>query len=253
MEHEGSATRENSDSVPTTEPSAGKLGLRPLGTDIWEVTLLTAMKGLPLGNRSVIVRLSAGGLWLHAPGPGLDRYLEDIAALGKVTHITVPNLFHNLAIEALSTWFPNVPVSVPPGLAGKLGPRYNALQKPVSHASFADVLSPDIAWCEVAGQPKIQETVFFHIPSRTLILTDLAFNVRGGGTWLQRQGLKLAGCHNRFGPSRFAKFLTKNPAAYGASLGNINQWPFEQIIPCHGAVLKQQAKAAFGQAFGAWL
>src|SRR5690606_31041515 len=65
-----------------------------------------------------------------------------------------------------------------------------------------------------------REVVFFHPPSRTLVLTDLAFNVREGGLFT-RIALRLNGGWDRFGPTRALRSSIHDPAAFDASIRRI--------------------------------
>src|SRR5438477_492194 len=55
------------------------------------------------------------------------------------------------------------------------------------------------------GASFINEVVFFHPPTRTLILTDLAFNVAADRTSGARLFYWLVGAAGRFGPHRFVR------------------------------------------------
>ena len=90
--------------------------------------------------------------------------------------------------------------------------------------------------------PKLQEIVFFHHASRTLILTDLAFHIRNSDSWFTRLFMRLNGAYGHFGPSRIFRTLVKDRAALRSSLNRMQEWDFDRIIVAHGEVLEQGGK-----------
>ena len=94
--------------------------LQPLGEDIWIVTAQGSMPGgvrLPL--RMTVVRLPDGDLWLHSAVPIDDALQAELAALGEVAHVVVPNLFHNLSAATAMGQFPAAQLHAPTGLRAK--------------------------------------------------------------------------------------------------------------------------------------
>ena len=102
----------------------------------------------------------------------------------------------------------------------------------------------------VEGMPKLDELAFFHAPSRTLILTDMAFNVRSAEHAVTRWVMRLNGALGSFGPSRIARFLTKDRAALERSVDAMLEWGPERIIVGHGDVVEEDGRAILAQAFG---
>ena len=93
--------------------------------------------------------------------------------------------------------------------------------------------APDLDVQLVRGMPKLNELVFLHRPSRTLLLTDLAFNFTDATGW-SGVFFRLMGCHGRLTPSRYGRSLVKEPAAVRADLDRILSWDFDRIALCHG-------------------
>ena len=85
-----------------------------------------------------------------------------------------PNVMHHLGLDDALPAFPGLPAFARP-----------SLQRKRADLKFAGLLGdqPDPLWAEavdqlvVGGMPRLDEMVFFHKPSRTLVLRDLAFNV----------------------------------------------------------------------------
>ena len=85
----------------------------------------------------------------------------------------------------------------------------------------------------------LNELAFLHASSRTLILTDLAFNVRQPTSFVTRIFLRINGALDKFGPSRLARaFFMKDHAAVRSGIERILTWDFDRVIVSHGDVLE---------------
>jgi len=91
--------------------------------------------------------------------------------------------------------------------------------------------------------------VFFHPASRTLVLTDLAFNMRQPPAGRARLFCWLVGASGRFGPHRMLRLMIRDRAAARTSVQRILAWDFDRVIVTHGEVLETGGKQAFTEAF----
>jgi hypothetical protein len=92
--------------------------------------------------------------------------------------------------------------------------------------------------------------LFFHVPSATLILTDLAFNMVRYPRALDRIIWRMAGIPRGFGPGRTSRTLLLNDRAITArALECALEWPMRQIVVAHGDVVMDDAAAQFRSAF----
>ena len=90
-----------------------------IADDIWMEPRELRFFGVELGTRMTVVRLRSGGLFVHSP-VALDRPTrEAIDALGSVTAIVAPNLFHHLYVRDWARAYPGASLSACPGLATK--------------------------------------------------------------------------------------------------------------------------------------
>ena len=101
----------------------------------------------------------------------------------------------------------------------------------------------------IAAGRTIEEIVFCHRPSRTLLLTDLAFNVRESPSLPTRLWLRLNGVYGRFGPSRVARALIRDRAAARDSLDRILAWDFDRVVVSHGVVLESRGRRVLRNAY----
>ena len=90
----------------------------------------------------------------------------------------------------------------------------------------------------MAGAPKLNEVVFLHRPTGTLLVSDLLFNVTAAGQLRHPAGADHAGTRGRLAMSRAWRGYTKDRPALKASLEKVLGWTFTRILPGHGAVFE---------------
>lgn len=219
-----------------------------MGDGLWGLERWFRMPGgLVMPGNATILRLASGGLLVVSPPPGP---VDGLDALGPVEEVLLPNSFHYLgAGEFLARhpgarlrWAPGLPERVgalPPGEA--VGPDVPAAWRgTVEHAIFGPARG-------------VSEVALFHVPSATLVLTDLAFNLRRYPHPAHRLAWRLFGVPAGFGPSRTARWmLLANRDAARPFLQAVARWPFRRVLVAHGEPLTDDAAATFARAFAAW-
>jgi hypothetical protein len=220
--------------------------LRDVADGLWVVDHPFKMGPVDVGTRTSIIRLEAGGLVLHAPGPLSDALRGELEALGPVRALIAPNKFHHLFVGENLRAFPQARLYLAPGLAHKrkdlAGGETLGEEVPALWAGELDQV-----W--VRGAPMLEEVAFFHRASRSLILTDLAFNVRHASSLVTRLFLKSMGAYGRFGPSRLARFAMRDREAARAALDRILAWDFERVILAHGEILEDAGREALRESY----
>jgi hypothetical protein len=88
----------------------------------------------------------------------------------------------------------------------------------------------------LAGAPGLNETVFLHRPSRSLLVSDLLFNVQEPANFVTGLVLRVMGTHGRLAMSRAWRRYTRDRQALKASLEKMLAWDFTRILPAHGAI-----------------
>jgi hypothetical protein len=226
--------------------------LRQLHADLWVCRVPYRAMGMPLGRQLVVVRLPSGGLWIHSPIPLTADLRRELAALGSVQHVMAPNLWHDECLREFQAEQPAALFHAAPGLAArKKDVRFGAELSDTAHPEWAAVIDQHL----VRGMPAMNEVVFFHRPSRSLIIADLAFNfgLAGAGeppvsrwfAWMMRA----YGCWQRFGPTPLEKFMMRDRAAVRTSIDRILAWDFQRVIVGHGDNVETDARARFAAAF----
>jgi hypothetical protein len=222
--------------------------LDQLHESLWVASRPLRMPLVELGARMTVVRLPDGGLWVCSPVKLDDETRAAVDALGPVQHIVAPNRFHHIYLRGWFDAYPDAQRWAAPGLADKR-----------SDLTFTATLgdAPPEAWSgdldqhHVGGMPKLDEVVFFHRPSRTLIVTDLLFHKReAAGT--QKLFWKLNGCYGRLSPSRMLRFMIRERHTLRLSIDRILEWDFDRVVVTHGDLLETGGRDAVRAGF-VWL
>lgn len=218
---------------------------RPLAADLWCFDGTVRMPGGALPTRMTVARLPSGSLWLHSP-IGLDDALtKEVDSLGAVGHIVAPNCYHHLFYGAWRARYPAAKGYAAPGLESKRG-----------DLTFDEELSDDspptwqgaILPLVIHGAPKMGEVVFVHVPSRSLIVSDLVFNIRDPSGFLMGLVLRMMGAHGRFAQSRLWGAMTKDKEAARRSVDRLLELDFDRIVPAHGEIVDRGGKDALREA-----
>ena len=212
----------------------------------WTLDSPLRVGGLPMGTRTSVVRLASGGLFLHSPSSLAGDAKQAIEALGEVAVIAAPNCFHHFFVQENAEAWPKASLFLAPGLRERQ-PKLPSGE--VLGDEPPSALAQDFEQHAVAGAPRMGEVVFFHPGSRTLLLTDLAFNMRQVDGSIARFALKLMGGYGRFGPSRLARSFFKDRPALRVSLDRILAWDFDRIVVAHGEVVESGGRGLFEEAY----
>jgi hypothetical protein len=133
---------------------------------------------MPAGVRFPVrmtgVRLPDGAMWLHSPISLDDRAVQQIEALGPVRYLVAPSLIHTRFLAEAQRRWPEARLYGVAGLRHKLPElRVDEELGPQAPSAWQAVLRP----FPIDGAPQLGEVVFLHEPSKTLLVTDLVFNV----------------------------------------------------------------------------
>ena len=223
--------------------------LRPLAPGLWVAERPLRFLGMELGARMSVLRLGDGGLLLHSP-VRLDPHLRaELDGLGPVRALVAPNRFHHLFVADYLAAFPDARGYAAPGLERKR-----------ADLGFYDVLDdePPPLWAGRLDQlvframPILNEVVFFHPATRTLIVTDLVFNVQRAESAIDRVLLRLDGVYRRVAIGRVERRFVRDRRAARAAIDRVLAWDFDRLVLAHGDVLEHGGREALRAAF-AWL
>ncbi|GIW44286.1 MAG: hypothetical protein KatS3mg077_1568 [Candidatus Binatia bacterium] len=226
--------------------------LRALADNVWVADRPLDLLVGNIGARMTIVRLQSGGLFIHSPVLPDAPTCAALRSIGPVVGVVAPNKTHHFFVRRFQQAFPEAEFWIAPGLVQKR-PELGFANSLTDNAP--PLWSSDLAQLHVRGIPVLEEVVFFHPSSKTLILTDLVFNMPAEprADWRLKLFLRLNDARGRFGPTRLVRNLIRDRRAFRAALERILEWDFERIVMSHGAVLEHRGREAFAQAFAPWL
>lgn len=222
---------------------------RAISEGLWVAEHPLKAMGMELGRRMTVVRLRDGGLWLHSVGRLVPEVRAWLDGLGPVAFVVSPSLTHRRWMEEYAAAYPEAVLVASPGLAGK---------RP--DIAFDRTLGdrPEHEWAGALDQVVVpirgdyREVVFLHRPSRTLILTDLCFNIPSARGLVTTTLARLLGTHERFAASRLLRLILADRPATRAALTRVLAWDFDRVIIGHGVIQETGGNAALEDAF-AWL
>lgn len=104
----------------------------------------------------------------------------------------------------------------------------------------------------IEGLPILNETVWFHIDTGTLILTDLLFCFAESNRGFAALVAKLLGVYGKLGMSRTMKLAVKDKQALATSVLPLLSLPVRRVIVAHDQIVEEQPLEVLKEAF-AWL
>ena len=220
--------------------------LEAVAPDVW-----VARRPLPIavgdvGARMTVLRLADGTLMLHSPVK-LDAELQRaLALLGSVRWVIGPSKVHHLFLGEYVAAFPEAVLCGAPGLKEK---RRDLAFAHVLTESTPPGWPAEIRLQLVEGASLMNEVALLHAPSRTLVLTDLVFNVAPGAPNRARLFHWLVGATGRFGPHRIIRMGIRDRAAARRSIDAILAWDFDRILLSHGEIVPTGGRALLAGAF----
>ena len=219
--------------------------MKAIDENIWVIETDFQFLGNNVGNRMTAIKLPSGKLLLHSPTQFSQEIANQLKALGQVAFIITPNNFHGLFSKDWLNAFPN---AMHYSAKAKTDGIFTTLSEKLN-----DELESAIKIVKINGIPKLNEYAFIHIPSNSLILTDLAFNFDKQlcnklPLW-SKTLYKLNDCYQKFGPSKLMRSMIESTEDLGASINEIKLYPFKRVIVSHGNILETEVLDTFGQAF----
>ncbi|QSX38612.1 DUF4336 domain-containing protein [Shewanella sedimentimangrovi] len=233
--------------------------MKPFGENIWLFDGPSVpFFGLPYSTRMTVVRLNDDELWVHSPIALTPELQQQVSGLGTVTYLIAPNKLHYLFLAQWQAAFPESRLYVAPGVEHKL----TRLQPPPvicqQLAEMESATSPwtgDIEQLIFSGSSVMQEAVFFHHPSKTLILTDLIENFppEHFKSW-QRPLARITGilAPNGRTPLDWRLSFSTRKAEARDCLGQMLAWAPEKIVLAHGLCIEKDGSHFLRRSFD-WL
>ncbi|HEX6838498.1 MAG TPA: hypothetical protein VF334_18100 [Polyangia bacterium] len=223
--------------------------MTPLTEGVWLASEPVRIVGMRLSATMALLRLGDGSLLAYSPVALTAERRAAVEALGRVAHVYAPSVYHHRWAVDWAAAFPSARVHAPARLAKKEPElRIDRELGGAAEPAFAGVVDElHIDGC------RLDETVLFHRPSRTLVVADLVHNVgRPDGAWT-RLYTRAMGFYDRVALSRMLRWAAfSDRAAARRSVDAVLAQPFERLVVGHGAPLAAGAQEALATAY-AWL
>jgi len=127
-----------------------------------------------------MIRLENRELVVISPIQASDTLVSQLGELGVVKHMIAPNLYHHLFASNFKSLYPEATFWAVPGLGIKKPelPIDRTIERDRGElfAGLEFVFFKGFRVLGLNGVDELNECVFFHASSRTLILTDTAFH-----------------------------------------------------------------------------
>jgi hypothetical protein len=193
--------------------------------------------GVRLRARTTVVRLSGGALWVHSPCQPSDEVCAALDTLGEVRWIVVPNRFHHLQAPATAARYPKARV---------VGPKTAELRNPglklalsAADAEYAQA-TPELTSIQLRGVPFLDETLFFHHASGSLIAADLLISACAKDHWTWRTAARLWGRYEKIKTPPDVRMQTRASTALAESIAQLRALPMQRILVAHAEPITDQ-------------
>lgn len=230
--------------------------LEAIGDDIWLVEGgIVSFYGFPYPTRAVIVRFGNGDLWIWSPVKLSEELRREVDGLGRVAHLVSPNKIHHLFLGEWKDAYLEAKLWGPASTIAKRSDLpFEAALQDVPPEPWRPVI--DQAWFR--GSFAMDEIVFWHAPSRTVVLADLIENfsdafLHAHWSWWQRPLARLDGItehHSRAPLEWRLSFTDRAPARVARD--KVLSWNAERVIMAHGEWQRHDG-AAFLERSLSWL
>ena len=213
---------------------------------VWVAEHPSRFHGVDVRTRMTIVRLASGELWVHSPVDAGTALKREIDALGRVAFIVAPSNLHYEHARPFFDSYPRSELFVAPRLPEKSGAiAFGTSLCDTPPSPWAS----DLAQITLKGHRYLDEVVFFHRDSRTLIVADLLESVHDDAPWALRTLGRMAGIYERPGAPMDMRFAYRDVDATRASLERILAWDFDGIVLSHGRLIPRGGKRVLRDAY----
>lgn len=215
---------------------------------------IVSLFGAAYPTRSVIARLANGDLWVWSPVKLTADLRSEVDQLGSVRHLVSPNKLHHLYLKEWRAAYPE---------AKLWGPQTTIKKRPDIKFQQALTDTPPAEWLAdidqawFRGSFAMDEIVFLHRPSSTVIVADLIqtfsedFLREHWGWW--RFLARLDGLTQDKACAPFEwrlSFINREPARRARD--TVLKWDCRRVIVAHGELPHTKGNAFLAKSFR-WL
>ena len=218
--------------------------LAQIHDSLWTTTSsLIVLQWVHMNTRMTIIRLSNGSLLLHSPVPWSPELQAAIQKIGSVQYIVAPSCFHHMFVGKWKNHNPDAKICAPKGLRKKR----SDLDITYILQEHTDLWQNEIQYFAIKGIPILQEHIFYHNSSKTLIVTDLFFHLPES-TGFTSLYASINGVKNTVATTLLFKAAIKDREAFRSSLKVLRDMEVNVLSLCHHDVLIEDVSAHIAQA-----
>jgi hypothetical protein len=232
--------------------------LQCLDENIWVAEQPQKYFGLSIGTRMTVIRdQESCRLTVISPiKPTLDLDKE-LSELGVVSDLVAPNSYHHLYCNEFKHRYPQAKLWGSSALKRKCPDLLiDNLLMSAGPSPWAGIQICSLSGLKTMGPlgpSPLNEFVFHHVHSKTIVLTDSAFNFDYSFPWLTRFTTRIAGGYNRLEPTILERLASSDKDSLRKSIQEVLSWNFDRVIVAHGAVVEFGGKAMLTSAYSAFL
>jgi len=213
---------------------------------IWVTERPVWYAGVRQRARTTIVRLPGDALWVHSPTAPTDEVCAALDALGEVRWIVVPNRFHHLQAPATSARYRKA-IVVGPKTAESRNHELSVTMG-LDHCEYIEA-TPELVPLHLGGVPFLDETVFFHSASGTLITADLLACASARDHWTWRLVARICGRYEKVGPQPDVRWSTRASQDIAESIAQLRALPLQRILIAHGNPIVERPAEQLAEAW----
>jgi hypothetical protein len=204
-----------------------------------------------------VIRLANNELVVISPIQIDDEIACQLNEIGVVSHIITPNLYHYLFAANFQAFYPDAIFWAVPGLETKKPdlPIDRIIKTETNNflSGIECLLFDGFRTLSLNGFDSLNEFVFFHSQSRTLILTDTAFHFDERFPLITQFATRVLGGYKSLSPSLLERVATREKDRVKVSVQKVLNWDFDRVIMAHGSIVEKNGKEKFKEGYEQFL
>lgn len=213
---------------------------------IWIAERSLWFSGVRLRSRMTVLRLEDGRLWVHSASEPTPELCAELDRLGEVSWIVVPNRYHHLQAGAMKARYPRSQVIGP--ASAKSRNAALVLDVPIDDERLPSLV-PEVSPIALRGVPFLDETLFFHAKTDTLIGADVMMCGCAADHWSWRWVSRVLGQYQRHKAPPDVRWHTRGGPVVRQALDEIGKLPVKRILVAHSDPIEDRP---LEQLEGAW-
>lgn len=216
--------------------------MEAVAENIWILQRPLRVLGIDVRRTTTVIRLRDRRLIIHSSAPFTRNDVDDIRALGEPAWLVDATAAHDTCAASARAIFPDVPYLVPEKFSNRRELRAEVL------GALPSAWRGEIEMLMIAGMPRIQEHVFLHVPSGTLIVADLLVSITPAyPAWMQWFARAVMRWDDGVGMDPLFRWMIDDRVAFRRSIEEILGWDFRRVIVGHAGVIDRDAKERFAE------